>query len=93
LGVPTGERFRGYAGRSKLLANQIRAKPRAADVFVSANPAVNERLMGAANGNRIAWYVSFAESPLVIGCSPGSRFAARFKSRPWMPWCGYRPAE
>lgn len=79
----TGDRFRGYAGGSKLLANQIKARLRAADVFVSANPALNEGLMGPANGNRIAWYVSFAESPLVIGCSPGSRFAAEFKSRAW----------
>lgn len=79
----TGERFRGYAGGSTLLANQIRAKPRSADVFVSANPEMNDRLMGSANGNRIAWYVTFAESPLVIGCFPGSRFAAQFNSRPW----------
>jgi molybdate/tungstate transport system substrate-binding protein len=79
----TGDRFRGYAGGSKLLANQIKARLRPADVFVSANPTLNEGLMGQANGNRIAWYVSFAESPLVIGCSPGSRFAAEFKSRPW----------
>lgn len=79
----TGDRFRGYAGGSKLLVNQIKARLRAADVFVSANPALNEGLMGPANGSRIAWYVSFAESPLVIGCSSGSRFAARFNSRPW----------
>ncbi|HEY2037646.1 MAG TPA: substrate-binding domain-containing protein, partial [Steroidobacteraceae bacterium] len=58
----TGERFRGYAGGSKMLANQIKSGLRAADVFVSANPALNERLIGPANGNRIAWYVSFAES-------------------------------
>lgn len=79
----TGQRFRGYAGGSKLLANQIEARLRHADVFVSANPKVNEQLMGAANGNRVAWYVSFAESALVIGCSPRSRFSADFKSRPW----------
>jgi molybdate/tungstate transport system substrate-binding protein len=79
----TGEQFQGYAGGSKLLANQIKAKLRAADVFVSANPKLNESLMGEANGNRLGWYVSFAESPLVIGCSRDSRFAAQFKSRPW----------
>lgn len=79
----TGQHFRGYAGGSKLLANQIEARLRHADVFVSANPKVNGLLMGPANGNRVAWYVSFAESALVIGCSPRSRFAADFKSRPW----------
>lgn len=79
----TGEHFQGYAGGSKLLVNQIKGRLRKADVFVSADPAVNEQLMGRQNGNRIAWYVSFAESPLVIGCSPHSHFTAEFKSRPW----------
>lgn len=79
----TGEKFRGYAGGSKLLVNQIKGRLRAADVFISANPKLNAGLMGPANGNRVAWYVSFAESPLVIGCSPRSRFGAEFNSRPW----------
>lgn len=79
----TGQHFRGYAGGSKLLANQIKARLRHADIFVSANPKVNGLLMGPANGDRVGWYVSFAESPLVIGCSPRSRFTAAFKSRPW----------
>jgi molybdate/tungstate transport system substrate-binding protein len=79
----TGQQFRGYSGGSRLLANQIKGRLRAADVFVSANPALNVDLMGQANGNRLAWYVTFAESPLVIGCSRGSRFAAQFNSRPW----------
>lgn len=79
----TGEEFRGYAGGSKLLVNQIKGRLRAADVFVSANPALNADLMGRTNGNRLAWYVSFAESPLVIGCSHESRFTAQFNSKPW----------
>ena len=79
----TGVKFRGYAGGSKLLVNQIKGRLRAADVFISANPSLNGDLMGTANGNRITWYVSFAESPLVIGCSARSRFAADFNSRPW----------
>lgn len=79
----TGDRFRGYAGGSKLLANQVKGRLRAADVFISANPKLNAGLMGPANGNRVAWYVSFAESPLVVGCSPHSRFTAQFNSRPW----------
>lgn len=79
----SGDRFRGYGGGSKLLANQIKARLRPADVFVSANPTVNNSLMGPANGSRVAWFVSFAESPLVIGCSRASRFAADFNSKPW----------
>ncbi|MBW4053322.1 MAG: extracellular solute-binding protein [Proteobacteria bacterium] len=79
----SGDRFRGYAGGSKLLANQIKGRLRQADVFISAAPAVNARLMGAANGDWEAWYVTFAESALVIGYAPQSRFAADFKRRPW----------
>lgn len=79
----TGDHFRGYAGGSKLLANQIKGKLREADVFVSANPKVNGDLTGAENGNWVSWYVSFAQSPLVIGYNPSSRFAADFKTKPW----------
>jgi molybdate/tungstate transport system substrate-binding protein len=79
----SGDHFQGFAGGSKLLANQIKGKLRHADVFISAVPAVNKALMGAANGNWVSWYVSFAQSPLVIGYDPSSRFAADFKSKPW----------
>ncbi len=79
----SGDRFEGYAGGSKLLAQQIKARLRHGDVFISAAPAVNRSLMGAENGNWVSWYVTFAQSPLVIGYNPASRFAAAFKSRPW----------
>src|SRR5579863_8086883 len=59
----TGDQFQGYAGGSVGLANQIKGKLRKGDVFISANPKVNTSLMGAANGNWVSWYVSFAESP------------------------------
>jgi molybdate/tungstate transport system substrate-binding protein len=79
----SGNQFRGYAGGSKLLANQIKGKLRQGDVFVSAVPAVNQSLMGAANGDWVSWYVTFAHSPLVIGYNANSRFAADFKAKPW----------
>jgi molybdate/tungstate transport system substrate-binding protein len=79
----TGDRFRGYAGGSNALANQIKGKLRQADVFISANPKVNAGLTGASNGSWVSWYISFAQSPLVIGYSPSSRFAADFKTRSW----------
>jgi molybdate/tungstate transport system substrate-binding protein len=78
----SGAQFQGYASGSKLLANQIKGKLRR-DIFISAVPGVNDSLMGAANGAWVSWYVSFAESPLVIGYNPNSRFAADFKSKPW----------
>ncbi len=79
----SGDTFRGFGGGSNGLANQIKGKLRRADVFISANPKVNDALMGAANGDWVAWYVTFARSPLVIGYNPASRFAAELKSKPW----------
>jgi molybdate/tungstate transport system substrate-binding protein len=79
----TGNHFQGYGGGSVGLANQIKGKLRKGDVFISANPKVNTGLMGAANGDWVKWYVTFAQSPLVIGYSASSKFAADFKSKPW----------
>jgi molybdate/tungstate transport system substrate-binding protein len=79
----SGDKFRGYPGGSNLLANQIKGKLRQGDVFISANPAVNGSLMGEKNGDWVNWYVTFAQSPLVLGYNPTSRFAADFKSKPW----------
>ncbi len=79
----SGDHFRGFAGGSQLLANQIKGRLRRADVFISAAPAVNSELMGAANGDWERWYVTFAQSSLVIGYDPKSRFAAGFRTRPW----------
>lgn len=75
--------IRGYAGGSNKLANEIRAKLRRGDAFISASPAVNDSLMGPANGDWVSWYVSFAQSPLVIGYLATSRFAADFAAKPW----------
>jgi molybdate/tungstate transport system substrate-binding protein len=79
----TGDTFQGFAGGSNLLANQIKGKLRQGDVFISANPKVNDSLMGARNGDWVSWYVTFAQSPLVIGYNANSKFAADFKSKPW----------
>jgi molybdate/tungstate transport system substrate-binding protein len=79
----SGDEFRGYAGGSNLLANQIKGKLRQGDVFISANSTVNESLTGEKNGDWVSWYVSFAESPLALGYNPTSRIAADFKSKPW----------
>ncbi len=79
----SGGDFRGYAGGSNKLANEIKGKLLPGDVFISANPKVNDTLMGAANGAWVTWYVTFAQSPLVIGYNPSSRFAADLKTKPW----------
>jgi molybdate/tungstate transport system substrate-binding protein len=79
----TGNQFQGYAGGSAGLANQIKGKLRHGDVFISAAPKVNTNLMGAANGNWVNWYITFAQSPLVIGYNASSKFAADFRTKPW----------
>jgi molybdate/tungstate transport system substrate-binding protein len=79
----TGDTFQGFAGGSKGLANQIKGQLRRGDVFISANPKVNDDLTGAENGDWVSWYVNFAQSPLVIGYNPSSKFAADLKSKPW----------
>jgi molybdate/tungstate transport system substrate-binding protein len=75
--------FQGYAMGSHRLANDIKGNLRQGDVFISANPKVNDSLMGAANGDWESWYITFAQSPLVIGYNPKSKFAAEFKTKPW----------
>jgi molybdate/tungstate transport system substrate-binding protein len=71
----TGYGYQGFGAGSKAVASQIKGKLRKGDVFISASPAVNKTLMGASNGDWVDWYGAFATSPLVIGYSPGSRFA------------------
>src|SRR5438067_6406421 len=79
----SGEQFRGYAGGSNKVANEIKGGLRRGDIFISASPKVDEKLIGAANGDWVRWYVLFAESPLVIGYNTPSRFAAELRSKPW----------
>lgn len=79
----SGDTFQGFAGGSSKLANEIKGKLRQGDVFVSASPKVNDSLTGAGNGDWVTWYITFAQSPVVIGYSASSKFAADFKSKPW----------
>jgi molybdate/tungstate transport system substrate-binding protein len=79
----SGDRFQGYAGGSNKVANEIKGKLRRGDVFISANPKVDDQLMGEANGDWVRWYITFAESPVVIGYNPSSPFANDLKNKPW----------
>jgi molybdate/tungstate transport system substrate-binding protein len=81
FGTATGYTFRGFSGGSTALATQIKGGVRAADVFVSASPAADRTLMG--QGGTVAWYATFASSPLVIGYNRTSRFAADLTGKPW----------
>src|SRR5580658_9659958 len=68
---------------SGTLAANIKNKVAVADVFVSASPAVDTTLEGAANGNWISWYGAFATSPEVLGYYPKSKFAKDLQTMPW----------
>jgi molybdate/tungstate transport system substrate-binding protein len=79
----TGYSFNGFSAGSTALAAQIKGKVRQGDVFVSASPTVNASLEGAANGNWVSWYATFATSPLLIGYNPRSKFAHDLQTKPW----------
>lgn len=78
-----GYGFQGVGAGSTELVAQIKSGVRQGDVFISASPKANAGLLGSKHGDWETWYISFAKSPLVIGYSPSSRFAAQFRSRPW----------
>lgn len=68
---------------STALASSISGGTLQGDVFISASPAVNASLEGAANGNWVSWYDQFASSPLVLGYNPASKFARALRTKPW----------
>ena len=84
----TGYGYQGEGKGSTALANEIKGKLRTPDVFISADPAVDQTLMGPANGNYVAWYATFTRTSMVIGYNPSSKFAADLQaaangSKPW----------
>jgi molybdate/tungstate transport system substrate-binding protein len=79
----TGYTFSGFSAGSTALATEIKSKVHQGDVFISASPSVNAGLEGAANGNWVSWYVTFAKSPLVLGYNRSSKFANDIKTKPW----------
>ena len=75
----TGYKYQGEAKGSLLSANLIKEKLRTPDVFISADPKVNQRLMGNENGNLVRWYATIFGNEMVLGYNPDSRFAAELK--------------
>src|SRR5262245_88934 len=76
----TGFGYQGEAQGSLGAGRMIRDGLREPDVFISADPLVNDDvLMGPANGNKVSWYVMMASSQLVIAYNPKSKFAAKFE--------------
>jgi molybdate/tungstate transport system substrate-binding protein len=79
----SGYGYQGFAAGSTELAAQIKGGVRRGDVFISASPAADSKLEGAANGNHVTWYLTFASSPLVIGFNAHGSFAAQLRTKPW----------
>ncbi len=76
----TGYTYQGKGAGSTALANQIRGKLIAPDVFISASTAAYAPLEGADHGNIVNWYMSFAATQMVIGYSPRSTFASQLQA-------------
>ena len=77
----TGYGYQGEAQGSLGAAQMIRGRLRTPDVFISADPAVNESvLMGPRNGSMVKWFMVLASSQLVLGYNPRSKFATKFEA-------------
>jgi len=76
----TGFTFQGEGRGSVAIANLIKGKVKTPDIFISADPKVDESLYGDANGNLVSWWVPFARTEMVIAWSPKSRFRADFEA-------------
>ncbi len=76
----TGYKYLGEAKGSLLSANLIKEKLRTPDVFISADPKVNQMLMGKENGDLVRWYATIFGNEMVLGYNPNSRFAADTRS-------------
>lgn len=85
----SGYGYQGEAQGSLGAAHLIRDHLRRPDVFISADPSVNQKvLMGPENGNHVAWFMTLASSQLVLAYNPKSKFADKFKAaeEQHIPW-------
>ena len=85
----SGYEYLGEAQGSLGAARMIRDGLRRPDVFISADPSVNEKiLMGSGNKNLVTWFLTLASSQLVLAYSPNSKFAEQFRAAETgtVPW-------
>ena len=76
----TGYEYQGEAQGSLAAARMIRDHLRSPDVFISADPSVNEKiLMGSQNGELVTWFLTLASSQLVLAYNPSSKFVAQIQ--------------
>ena len=85
----TGHAYKGEAQGSLGGARMIHDHLRSPDIFISADPTVNETvLMGDKNGNLVSWFATLASSQLVLAYNPKSPFAEKFQAAAanTIPW-------
>jgi molybdate/tungstate transport system substrate-binding protein len=85
----TGHAYKGEAQGSLGGARMIHDHLRTPDVFISADPTVNDTvLMGDKNENLVSWYTTMASSQLVLAYNPKSAFVEKFKAAAanQIPW-------
>lgn len=76
----TGDGYEGEAQGSLGGAQMIRDHLRTPDVFISADPLVNLKvLMGPQNNTGVKWFIVLASSQLVLAYNPHSKFAPKFQ--------------
>jgi molybdate/tungstate transport system substrate-binding protein len=64
----------GSLGAAKMIFDGLRSP----DVFISADAAVNDKVLMTADKKLIDWYVTFASSAIVLGYNPQSKFKSLF---------------
>jgi len=85
----SGHAYKGEAQGSLGGARMIHDHLRSPDVFISADPTVNETvLMGDKNENLVSWFVTMASSQLVLAYNPKSPFADKLRAAAanTIPW-------
>ena len=89
----TGYTFQGFPSNSGLIVSELKAKPQliTPDVVEFADASLNAQLMGAANGNIVKWYATFARTHLVIGFNANSKYAPMFRKVQQHKLAWYKP--
>jgi molybdate/tungstate transport system substrate-binding protein len=74
----------GSLGAAKMIADGLRSP----DVFISADAAVNDKVLMTPNKKLTDWYVTFASSAIVLGYNPKSKFKSLFEQAKAgkLPW-------
>jgi molybdate/tungstate transport system substrate-binding protein len=65
----------GSLGAAKMIFDGLRSP----DVFISADAAVNDKVLMTLGKKLTDWYVTFASSAMVLGYNPNSKFKAIFE--------------